>query len=245
MRCRAQCTKWPRYSLHLKPSAVTPATGPPSLWMMTELQTLEGLDDAHRGAGYSCQLGSAEQGHAIGVWSNLSSISLLLHREVATVAARSRRSLSPESCPNTTQHNIRNLAESGKHQSVRPQTRQLVLAEVLQRSGSSWLPWGWEQSLVSSRPCTKALLSWFFISLIRHRLSSPSSGPLRAQTPLARCTAGVRRQHRVGQVLRSSRCLGSPGARALDFGFALHFFLMLPRQHIFSSSSGFSDCRKV
>ena len=46
---------------------------------MTELQTLEGLDDAHRGAGFSCQLGNAEQGHATGVLSNLSSVSLLLH----------------------------------------------------------------------------------------------------------------------------------------------------------------------
>ena len=58
---------------------------------MTELQTLEGLDDAHRGAGFSCQLGNAEQGHATGVLSNLSSVSLLLHRGVATVAASSRR----------------------------------------------------------------------------------------------------------------------------------------------------------
>ena len=31
-----------------------PATGPPSLWSMSELQTLEGLDGAHRGAGLSC-----------------------------------------------------------------------------------------------------------------------------------------------------------------------------------------------
>ena len=57
-----------------------PATGPPSLWMMTELQTKEGLDDAHRGAGFSCQLGNAEQGLATGVLSNLSPVSLLLHR---------------------------------------------------------------------------------------------------------------------------------------------------------------------
>ena len=47
---------------------------------MTELQTLEGVGDAHRGAGFSCQLGNAEQGHATGVLSNLSSVSLLLHR---------------------------------------------------------------------------------------------------------------------------------------------------------------------
>ena len=47
--------------------------------MITELQTLEGLEDAHRGAGYSCQLGNAEEG--IGILSKLSSISLLLHRE--------------------------------------------------------------------------------------------------------------------------------------------------------------------
>ena len=48
---------------------------------MTELQTLEGLDDAHRGAGFSSQLGNAEQGHSTEVLSNLSSVSLLLHRE--------------------------------------------------------------------------------------------------------------------------------------------------------------------
>ena len=52
-----------------------PATGSLSLWMTTELRTLEGLDDAHCGAGYSCQLGNAEQGHVIGVLSNRSSIS--------------------------------------------------------------------------------------------------------------------------------------------------------------------------
>ena len=48
-----------------------PARGPPSLWTNTDFQTLEGVDDAHRGAGFSCQLGNAEQGHATGVSSNL------------------------------------------------------------------------------------------------------------------------------------------------------------------------------
>ena len=71
-----------------------PAKGPLSLWSMTELQTLEGLDDAHRGAGFSCQLGNAERGLATGVLSNLSSVSLFLHREVATATASSRRGLS-------------------------------------------------------------------------------------------------------------------------------------------------------
>ena len=48
--------------------------------MMTGLATLEGLYDAHRGAGFSCQLRNAEQGHAMGVLSNRTSIPLLLHR---------------------------------------------------------------------------------------------------------------------------------------------------------------------
>ena len=48
---------------------------------------------------------------------------------------------------------------------------------------------------------------------------------LGAQTPLARCTARVHWRHRDGQVHRSFHCLGSPGA--LDFGFALHFFLLV------------------
>ena len=117
-----------------------PATGPLSLWMMTKLQTLEGLDDAHRGAGFSCQLGNAEQGHAIGVFSNLSSIS----QGAPTVAASSRRSIrSGLSEPRKSM----SLCDTAQHQggyrkwstpfSSKLQSRRLVLAEVPQRSGCS------------------------------------------------------------------------------------------------------------
>ena len=51
------------------------AAEPSSLWSMKELQTLEVLDDAHRQTGFLCQFENAEQGHAIGVLSNLSSFS--------------------------------------------------------------------------------------------------------------------------------------------------------------------------
>ena len=90
--------------------------------MMTELQTQEGLDDAHRGAGCSYQLGNAEQGHAIGVLSNFSSIPLLLHRGWSQLqqvhddaSDLIYRGLSQESCPCTTQHNIKDITKNGKH----------------------------------------------------------------------------------------------------------------------------------
>ena len=64
--------------------------------------------------------------------------------------------------------------------------------------------------------------------------------------PLARCTARVHRRHQVGQVLRSFRCLGSPGARALVSGCALHFPPhCLPRQQFLRFLRDFSGCRKV
>ena len=88
---------------------------------MTELQTLEGLDDAHRGAGFSCQLGNAEQRHAKGVLSNLSSISLSLHREWSQLqqvhdeaSDLIYRGLLPKTCPCTTQADIRKVTENGK-----------------------------------------------------------------------------------------------------------------------------------
>ena len=73
---------------------------------MSELETLQGLDGAHRGAGFSCQLGNAEQGLAAGVLSNLSSVSLFLHREWPQlqqvhdeVSVLIYRGPLPESCP--------------------------------------------------------------------------------------------------------------------------------------------------
>ena len=63
-----------------EPIGRSSAAVPSSLWLMKELQTLEGLDDAHRGTGFLCQLGSAEHGHAMGVLSNLSSLSSALHK---------------------------------------------------------------------------------------------------------------------------------------------------------------------
>ena len=83
-----------------------PATGPPSFWSISELQTLEGLDGAHRGAGFSCQLGNAEQGLATGVLSNLSSVYLFLHRVwpqlqqvLDAVSVLIYRGPLPETCP--------------------------------------------------------------------------------------------------------------------------------------------------
>ena len=88
---------------------------------MTELQTLEGLDDAHRGAGFSCQLGNAEQGHATGVLSNLSSVSLLLHRGWPQlqqvhdgVLDLVYRGPLPNTCPCTAQHNLRGLQKMAR-----------------------------------------------------------------------------------------------------------------------------------
>ena len=60
---------------------------------MEELETLKGLNDAHRGAGFLCQAGNAEQGHAIGVLSNLSLVLQVTPQEVATVAASERRGI--------------------------------------------------------------------------------------------------------------------------------------------------------
>ena len=48
-------------------------TGPTSLWMMQELQMLEGLYDARRGAGFSCQLGDADHKRLLPILSNLAS----------------------------------------------------------------------------------------------------------------------------------------------------------------------------
>ena len=115
--------------------------------MVTELQTLEGLDDVHRGAGYSCQLGNAEQStRQEPGWSQLQQ----LHDEESDL---DHRGPLPESRPYTTEHIIKDIATNGKHHTIGQQTRQFLLAEVLQRSG---LPQGGEQRLVSSRPCTKS-----------------------------------------------------------------------------------------
>ena len=119
----------------------------------------------------------------------------------------------------TTKHQILFLG-SQRHVPVRHSTTsgrlwKMACAILQARSGRSastiWKhPQDGEQSLVSSRPYTKALFSRLFISLIRHRLSSPSSGPLGAQTPLARCTARIHGRHRERQVLRSFGCFGKP-----------------------------------
>ena len=45
------------------------ATRPSSLWSMKEFQTLEGLNDAHRGAVFFCQLGNTEPKSPTGVLS--------------------------------------------------------------------------------------------------------------------------------------------------------------------------------
>ena len=98
-----------------------PSTGPPSLWSMSELQTLEGLDGVHRGAGFSCHLGNAEQGLATGVLSNVSSVSLFLHREWSQqqqvhgeVSVLIYRGPLPETCPCTAQHNLTEVTAKGK-----------------------------------------------------------------------------------------------------------------------------------
>ena len=54
-------------------------TGPSSLWMMQELQMLEGFCDARRGAGFSCQLGNADHRHPLAILSNLASCCDALH----------------------------------------------------------------------------------------------------------------------------------------------------------------------
>ena len=94
-------------------------TGPPSLWSMTEFQSLEGLDDAHRGAGCSCQLGLAEQGLTTGILSNLSSASSVLYRGwpqlQPTSAATSSlvyRGPLQKTCSCTTQHTLTGVAHS-------------------------------------------------------------------------------------------------------------------------------------
>ena len=95
------------------------ATGPPSLWSMTEFQSLEGLDDAHRGAGCSCQLRFAEQGLTTGILSNLSSASSVLYRgwpqlQPISAAASSLVYRGPlqKTCPCTTQHTLTRVAHS-------------------------------------------------------------------------------------------------------------------------------------
>ena len=92
-------------------------TGPPSLWSMTEFQSLEGLDDAHRGAGCSCQLGSAEQGLTTGILSNLSSAFSVLYRgwpqSQPTSAATSslvNRGPLQKTCSCSSQHTLTDVA---------------------------------------------------------------------------------------------------------------------------------------
>ena len=172
-----------------------PATGPPSLWSMSELQTLEGLGGAHRGAGFSCQLGNAEQGLAT-VLSNLSSVSLLLHRGWPQpqqvhdgVSDLLHRGPLPKTCPCTAQHNLNEVVENWQEpSSVRSQSWQRFLSEVFRRLRISTLPQDGEQSLVSYRVFVTAVYPLPFL-FFWHRLSSFSSGPLGAQAPRARCTA--------------------------------------------------------
>ena len=125
--------------------------------MMTELQTLEGLDDAHRGAGFSCQLGYAERGHAIGVLQKLSSNSLLHHRRWPQLqqvhdgasdlsfigALPGWRVLARHSTPSKTFHKVAGTLYHQTTDSAAPSGRK-CLYDV--DAGS-------EQSLVSSRPC--------------------------------------------------------------------------------------------
>ena len=94
-------------------------TGLPSLWSMTEFQSLEGLDDAHRGAGCSCQLGFAVQGLTTGILSNLSSASSVLYRGwpqlQPTSAATSSlvyRGPLQKTCSCTSQHTLTGVAHS-------------------------------------------------------------------------------------------------------------------------------------
>ena len=98
-----------------------PATGPPSLWIMTEFQTpwrwlhLPARERRTR----------ARDGSLVEPLINFS----LLH----TASNLIYRGPLPDSCLCTTQHNIKDSTKTWQAPStIRLQTRQLVLAEVLQ-----------------------------------------------------------------------------------------------------------------
>ena len=49
-------------------------SSPSSPWCFYEVSLLEGLNDAKRGAGFSCQLAKADQQLPLGIFSNLTSL---------------------------------------------------------------------------------------------------------------------------------------------------------------------------